>query len=189
MDDEKTAWRNEGMNVSLKKENVMPIVVLTCICIVVAVALATVNLFTAPLVRAAEEEALRASLTVALPNATEFEEITLPEAGVADTVRAVYRDQGGSGYVVSLITKKGYTGKPIAMTVGVDNNGAVTRAIVTATSESKITKEITAYPDRFAGLSADEVAAVDEVAGVTFTAKAYKDAIADAIAVVALLGK
>ena len=165
------------------KENAKPTLVLTAICFSVALLLALVNLIAAPQIAENQEKAFQKSLTDALAGASSFEEISAegfaPENGVS--VTGIYREADGLGYVIAVSTKKGYTGNEIAMTVGITADGKIANAIVTATAESKVTDEIKAYPGLFAGKNAEEAAAVDTVAGVTFSSKAYRNCVTYAL--------
>lgn len=174
----------------MKKQNLLPAIVLTTICLVTAALLAAVNLLTAPVVEKNEKEALRKSLAEALPAASAFDELSAGGLSTEHTeIVSVYKDTAGAGFVVIATTKKGYTGKPITLSVGVDSDGKVVNVIVTNSSETKNTAAIDAYPSAFTGKGADEADRVELVSGVTYTSRAYRTAISDALAAVAKAGK
>ncbi len=168
----------------MTKKNIMPVAVLTSICIVVAILLAVVNMFTEPVIKANAERAEQESLAEVLPGASGFDAISTE--GAPDTVKALYRERSGLGYVALLKTKTSYThGTDMAITVGVGSDGKITGIKLTAYSESKdIGKD---YPNKFVGLDAGGVGAVDAVSGVTYSSNAFKDAVADALAAVSSL--
>ncbi len=164
----------------MKKQNIMPIAVLTVICLAVALLLGAVNMLTAPVIEKMEEQKKYDSLRKVLDG--EFSELEeLPE-GAPDTVTAMYEvKEGGKlkGNVV-LVEVKGYAGT-ISMTVGVLADGSVTKVIVTDESETKKTGGIESYPDKFEGVSSDGLAAVDLISGVTVTSGAIKGGVIDAV--------
>ncbi len=168
----------------MKKQNIMPAVVLTSICIIVAVLLAVVNMITKPFIDRAEFAAIEASLKEVMPDA-EFD--PQPDAladGAPETIRAVYTDKKGGGKVVVLITNKGYTGKEIGITVGIDNDGKIINLKITKNEESivpDIVKPGGNYGDAYVGVGADEVADLVTGATVYFTESAIKAAVSDAI--------
>ena len=176
----------------IEKKNLAPTIVLGAICLVVALLLASVNLITRDVIVENDRVALMESLSGALPGEygdemTISDEMTAAAAAASSQkieITHVYPELSGKGYVVTLLNKSGYTGKPIAITVGVKADGTIGRIIITDNPETKITKEISAYPAAFEGKSAEEIPAVDVVAGVTFSSKALRDSAAVALAVV-----
>ena len=185
------------------KKDLKPIIVLGVICLVTAVLIAGINMITAPVVAAAEEKAIQDSLKDILPT-KEYKEncnfINLTDgkddndneeikSRMADTtVTAVYQDVNSGIYAVTLSTSKGYTGNAILLTIGIDNEGRVTGAIVTSNPESKETNRTDAY---FIGFKDKNPMEIDEigkdapelVAGVTYSTAAVRNAAYDAFKV------
>ena len=108
----------------MKNDNAKSIVVLGSICLVVAILLSVVNHITAPIIEEAAGAAASESLKVVLPDATGFEEVELPE-GTAETVTGIHKDQGGSGYAVTLVTSSSYSQSPMTFTVGFGTDGKI----------------------------------------------------------------
>ncbi len=163
----------------ITKERAMPAVVLGVICLAVALVIAVVNLFTAPEIERAKKEAISESLRIVMPNGLFGE--SMPLDGMPETVTGIYKDENGGGHVVTLSTTKGYTGKPIALTVGVDNDGKITGAVITATEETKDTDKVA---DLVAGFKDKDAAGVDGTAlisGATYSSRAVKNAVHDAL--------
>ena len=164
----------------MTKKNIMPAVVLTAICIVVAALLGVVNMFTAPVIEAAEEQRKFDSYRVVLDGT--FEEIDKP-ANAPSTVTGLLKvtEEGGAlkGHVVTLVTK-GYAGD-ISITVGVDAEGKVTKAVITNQSETHGKAGMATYTDKFAGVNAETVADVETFSGATISSTAIKNAIVDAV--------
>ena len=169
----------------MKKETIMPIAVLTVICVVVAALLGAVNLLTRDRI---EENALKkeqASLIEVMPGASTFDEIDIP-SGAASTVKSVYREVGGRGYVFIMVAEKtDYSSGDMTISVGV-SEGKITGAKLTSYNESKDLGKNT-YPEKFVGKSEADYDKVEVTSGVTFSSKAFKAAIGDALACAALL--
>ena len=169
----------------MTKNNIKPVLVLTVICLVVAVLLSVVNMFTAPEIKRKEEIAIQESLSKVLPENSGFEEVK-PEGELPGTVNSVWRDKGGAGFVVTLKTKTNYTkAEDMAISVGISSEGKITGVVLTAYSESKDFGSD--YPGKFVGLDTSGADGIDAVAGVTYSSNAFKAAIADAFAVVGML--
>ncbi len=163
----------------MTKKNVLPVVVPTAICLVVAVLLGVVNMLTAPVIDEMEQQKVYDSLRVVLDGT--FEQAQIPE-GASETVKAVYKVTDGDtlkGHVVTLVTK-GYAGD-ISITVGVDAEGKVTKAVITNQSESHGKSGMNTYTDRFEGLNAQAAASQDTFTGATVSSTAIRGAIVDAV--------
>ena len=109
------------------KNIVKPILVLTLICLAVALLLAVVNYVAAPIIAEATAEAERKARSEALPGATEFSEVDLKGyADLPESVVSCYRDDAGGGYVF-LVKGAGYGGKsnPITLLVGIKPDGKI----------------------------------------------------------------
>ncbi len=169
----------------MKKENLMPAVVLTAICVVVAALLAVVNMITAPVIKANAEKKEQESLIEVMPGAEGFTELT--DVELTGRVTGVYKENGGMGCVVFLKTRTSYTkGEEMAITVGIGSDGRITGIKITAYSESRDIGKKT-YPSLFVGLDDKESEKVDTVTDVTYSSRAFKEALAEAFAFVAPL--
>ena len=118
-----------------------------------------------------------------LPNGTGFEEIDLGTYTLPATVTKAWREASG-GYVVQLTTS-GY-GSGLVILVGVNADGTVSGSKCLASSET-LGYEKT-FGENFTGKDAEEVAAVDTIAGATKTTAAYRGAVTDAINASIILG-
>lgn len=158
------------------KENVKSVVVLTAICLVVAALLAVTNFYTAPVIEANKAAAATGSLAEVIPGAAGFEEVELP-ADAPATVKNLYKETSGLGYVMLLETTSSYSASPMAITVGFGADSKISGVLVTNYQESK---DFGAdYPATYVGQDS-ALGGVDTVAGVTYSSKAFKDAITDA---------
>lgn len=163
----------------LKKENLKPTLVLGAICLIVALLMAVVNMVTAPEIEERTEAAIAESLAEAMPGG-EFGDPMPMKGTEPETVTAIYEEKNGVGYVVTLSTKKGYTGNAILLTVGIDNNGVITGAVVTANPETKGVEAIAEYFAGYKDNGLDETIGVELVSGVTYSSTAIKNATLDA---------
>jgi len=166
------------------KNIVKPILVLTVICLAVALLLAVVNHVTAPVIAEATAEAERKARSEALPDATDFAEVPLPE-GTPETVVSCYRDNGGKGYVF-LVKGAGYGGKsnPITLLVGITPDGKIAGLKITDVSGEtagigdKVKKKD--FTSRFPDVDAAGVEDVENVSGATYSSKGVKQGVKDA---------
>lgn len=165
------------------KESIKSTLSLVCICAVVAVLLAFTNALTAPIIEKNQSAAANEALLEVLPNGTGFEEIDLGTYTLPATVTKAWREASG-GYVVQLTTS-GY-GSGLVILVGVNADGTVSGSKCLASSET-LGYEKT-FGENFTGKNAEEVAAVDTVAGATKTTAAYRGAVTDAINASIILG-
>jgi len=167
----------------MKNDNVKSIVVLGSICLVVAILLSVVNYITAPIIEAAAGAAASESLLVVLPDATGFEEVEIPE-GTAETVTGIHKDQGGSGYAVTLATSSSYSQSPMTFTVGFGVDGKIVAIEMTNYAE---TKDFGDYPQSYVGADS-ALGGIELSAGVTYSSTAFKAAIEDAFAALIAIG-
>ena len=164
----------------LKKQNLMPVVVLGVICLLVAALMAVINNFTAPKIADYEAQKVYDSLRVVLDG--HFDDVEIP-AGAPKTVTAIFKvtdnDSGDFKGNVVTIKQKGYAGD-ILLTIGIDAEGKTTKVVITAQGETH-GKNINPLLDNLsAGVTADNVADVDAVSGATVSSTAIKSAVADA---------
>lgn len=168
------------------KNVVKPILVLTVICLAVALLLAVVNYVASPIIAEATAEAERKARSEALPGATEFTEVDLAGyADLPDSVVACYRDDGGSGYVF-LVKGEGYGKKsaPITLLVGIKSDGKIAGIKITDVSGEtagigdKVKK--TDFVSRFPGIDAAGVGEIQNVSGATYSSNGVKAGVSDA---------
>ena len=158
-------------------KNIKSVIVLSAICLVVTALLATVNYITAPVI---EKNALlkeQESLRIVLPEAEEFEEISLSEK--PETVTGIYREINDKGYVITLETVSSYSQNPMTFTLGITLDGKISGVEITNYSE---TKNFGDYPEGFVGKDS-ALEGVDVAAGVTYSSEAFKGAVKDAFSV------
>lgn len=176
----------EKQNEQPKKKNdfLKSFLVLVTICLVIAVAMAAVNLITAPKIEEAERQAEKTALRTVLAEAEDLEVI---EGDFSDSVSAVYRDTAGCGYAVMLAAKGYDSSKPMKIAAGFDKEGRLLAcSVVSASGETsgigtKVTED--AFLGQFqSGLS--DLSGVDAISGATISSSAFLSAVEDAFAAV-----
>ncbi len=162
------------MNSSVKS-----IIVLVSICLFIALAMAAVNMVTAPKIAEAEAAAEEEALSAVLPENGGFEEIFVEN--LPESVSKLYCDRDGEGYVV-LLSVKGYdASKPMSVAVGLTNSGEIVKChVISASGEtsgigSKVTGED--FLSRFTGKSREQIDGVDTIGGATISSSAFIDAV------------
>ena len=167
------------MRNALKNKGMTAVVVLTSVCVIVAVVLGIANELTEDVIYENETKDVYDSLRVVIDG--KFEHVEKP-AGAPRSVVDLYRVTDGEelvGHAVTLAVD-GYA-STISLTVGVDKNGNVTRAEVTSQAESHGKPGMANYTESFSGASKEEVEGVDVFAGATVSSTAIKNGVIDAI--------
>lgn len=164
----------------MKNNSLKCIIVLTSICLVIALALAVVNFITAPIIEKNTREANDKALRAVLPDATEF--VECPKDKFPDNVVLAYRDSGGSGYAF-VLTAKGYKGGKITIAVGIDNYGHILNisTVDCSTQSSGIGTRVgdESFTHQFIGRYSGDIFNVDTITSATISSKAYKNAIVE----------
>lgn len=153
-----------------------PIVVLTCIGLIVTAALALTNELTAPVIAAQQQAAADAAMKVVLPEGSDFADVTgveLPE-GVTDAKVA----GNGAGYVFTT-TGKGFGGD-ISVMIGLNAEGAITGTKVLAQNESpgigtNVTDDNSPYQQQLVGMT--DTSGIQATSGATVSSNGMKAAI------------
>jgi electron transport complex protein RnfG len=162
----------------IKQEFIMPIVVLTVICIVTSAALAATQQVTAPIIEQAEKSAAEAARMEVLPQADIFEPIEAE--GVPEGVREIYKANNGTGFVV-IAGGKGYGGD-IKVIVGIREDGKINKTKILSHSETAGLGSKTAdepFQKQFEGKD-DALEGVDVISGATISSKSVMSIVKDA---------
>ncbi|MCL2210056.1 MAG: FMN-binding protein [Treponema sp.] len=162
----------------MKKEFIMPIIVLSLICLFVSGALAVVNGFTKPVIDLAAAERAAAARKEIIPQADGFE-LLHPE-GAPRSITEIYRATNDTGYIF-MISIPGYGGD-IKMICGIDNNGRIIKTAVLAHTETKgMTDPVFAEPHQNQYPGKDKnLENIIPVTGATISSNAYKSGVRDA---------
>ena len=164
----------------MKNEFVMPILVLTLICVVVSGALAFMDGITHPVIEAAAIDRAQAAMNAIIPEATGFEQIGTD--GLPPTVREAYKTENNVGYIF-ILSVNGFSGE-IRVICGIDPEGEIiscgalshteTKGIGTILDQPSFTGQFDGKDSRLEGIST--------VTGATISTRAYIGAIRDAFA-------
>lgn len=118
----------------MKKEGyVVPVIVLTVICLVFGFLLSYVNSITAPIISAAEAEAAELAKKEVLPDADSFTEIEITDE-LPEAIDQAFTADNGAGHVY-FATGSGYGGD-MQIIVGIDSEGIITGTQVLSHSET-----------------------------------------------------
>ena len=160
----------------MRKDFVMPIAVLSLICLFMSGALAVTNSLTQPVIAAAAAERAETARRDILPHAESF--ILLEADGLPKTITAVYATTNNAGYLF-MITVNGYGGE-INLVCGIDADGKIIRTMTLAETETKgIATPVFAKEPLYIGKDR-KLEGIDAVSGATITSNAYKNGILDA---------
>ena len=171
----------------MKKDFIMPVLVLTIICLVIGGALALTNDATAPIITAASLERRDAAMLDKIPQADGFE--IFYEQGQGSTelygqtlpasILEIYSTTNNVGYIF-IAAVPGYSGH-ITVITAVDPNGQIIKTSTLSHTETQGIGTIIEKPsflDTFIGRD-NTLEGVDTVAGATVTTRAYIRAIQD----------
>ena len=168
----------------MTKNNLMPSIVLSCICIVVALLLAGVNMITGPIIEANKNAAANAALLEVLPEGKNFKEIEITDE-YPSIVIAGYSADGGYVFRMSATGKD----KGLEVICGIDTEGKIVATKILSNNESP------GYADRVYSESSGEYVGMNLtdfepkiVGGASLTSRGYSDAIKAALQAAAIAG-
>lgn len=165
---------------SQKNDFIIPILVLTVICIVTSAALAFTEQATTPIIKAAEEKAAEMAKMEVLPSADGFTEVSTD--GMPQTITSAFKANNGTG-AVFFITVKGYGGK-MNLIAGIDSEGKIVKTKTLKHSETAGLGAKTAEPqfqNQFEGKN-ESLDGVATIGGATISSKAFIGGMKDAFA-------
>jgi len=163
----------------MKKDFVMPILVLMLICLISSAVLAATNSLTAPIITIAKQERAAAARYEIIPDAEEF--VPLELGDLPSSVTEAYSTTNNVGYIFS-VTASGYGGD-IRIMCGISEDGNL---IACKTLEHTETKGIGTriveegeFSDNLVGKDS-RLEGVSAVTGATISSNAYLAGIRDA---------
>ena len=160
----------------MKTKNILPVLVLTCICLVSALLLSLVNAITSPIIEDARNKAANESLLVVLPDGKNFEKIEIDER-YPEVVQDGYRADGGFVFLMSV------TGKSSGLMImcGINSEGKIVGTKVMENQETpSYAQKVFPLVEGIEGAYKDMQLSSFEtqlVSGATLTSKAYGEAI------------
>ena len=141
------------------------------------------NFYTGPIIEANNAGAANDRLNAVMPGGSAYEDITATLSDVPASVVKVHREANGLGYVIEAQASSSYTGAtPMDIVIGVDSTGKICGIKLFAHSESLIFGED--YPSTYIGQDS-ALADVGLYAGSTFSSTAFKNAVSEAMGVLA----
>lgn len=160
----------------MKKNNLLPIITLSSICIVVGLILSLINSVTGPIIDAAQNSAANAALLEVLPEGTNFEEIALDEKYPAVITKG-YKSDGGFVFQTSVAGKSA----GLIIMCGINTEGKIVGTQVIADQETD-SYDVNVFPlvsGTNGAYSGMDLAGFEPflVSGATLTSKAYSEAV------------
>ena len=155
--------------------------ILIVIVAVFCAAMFALNLHTGPIIEKNNAGAANDRLNMVMPGASAYEEITATLTELPASVVKVHKETSGLGFVIEATATSQYTGStPMDILIGVDATGKICGIKLVAHSESLIFGAD--YPDTYVGKDS-ALAGVELYAGSTFSSKAFKGAVEEAMGV------
>ena len=170
---------------SVKKDFVMPILVLSLLCLLVSGALAVGNRFTQPVIEEAAAQRMEIARREIIPQADGFELVDIgslhSEGGIPKTVSAAYRATNNTGFIF-MTTTLGYGGE-VKLICGINPEGKFIRAAVLAQTETKGFGTVVfdePHAGQYSGRDKNGIENVAAISGATISSNALKKGIRDA---------
>ena len=139
------------------------------------------NFITGPIIEANNAGAANDRLNEVMPGGTSYEDITATLGELPASVVKVNKEVSGLGFVIEATATSQYTGNtPMDIVLGVDSTGNICGIKLAAHSESLIFGAD--YPNTYIGKDS-ALAGVELYAGSTFSSKAFKTAVEEAMGV------
>ncbi len=153
--------------------------------LVFALLLTGLNTWAGPIIEQGEASQAVGPLMEVLPGAQGFDLLYSNDGSagselvdVPESVESIYSETSGLGYAMLLTTSQGYTKQPMEIALGIDAEGKIAGAQVLVYPETK-DMGVDTYPQTYVGQDST-LADVSLVAGVTYSSKAFHDAVLDA---------
>ena len=159
----------------MNKERIMPTVVLSIICAVVALVLSAINMVTGPVIEAQRNAAANEALLVVMPEGKDFEELDITALGLSESITNVYKEASG-GYVFRVVSTGYKSG--LTIMVGINAEGQITGSKCLETQDT-YGKE----PELDNSYNGQSIAdfTPNMISGATMTSGGYRDAINTAL--------
>ena len=167
----------------MKKTYIMPLLVLTVICLVVSGALAFMNSVTEPVISEAAAERAQEVMIEKMPAATGFEPVNFSGifTELPPSIREIYKTTNNIGYIF-IAAVNGFSGD-ITVICAVDVDGKIISASTLSHTETRgigTIIEQESFLGTFRGVGV-ELDGVDTVTGATISTRAFIHAIEDVL--------
>ena len=157
-------------------KNIKPTIVLSCICMAVALILSAINMVTGPIIEAQRAAAANGALIEVMPEGGNFEEIDISTLGLPEAITNAYKETSGKGYVFRVVST-GYKSGMVIM-VGVNAEGKITGSKCLETQDT-FGKE-PQIDNSYNGQSLADFAPT-LISGATMTSNGNRDAVSNAL--------
>ncbi|MCL2442229.1 MAG: FMN-binding protein [Treponema sp.] len=171
---------------NIKKDFIIPIIVLSLICLFVSGALAIVNYYTNPVIKTAAKQREDNAMKEIIPQADEFIPLDINKIRLENdfpkTVTSIYETSNNAGYIF-LVTTPGYGGD-IIIICGITPEGKIIKTAVLEHNETQgLGTPIFDHPHagQYWGINKTGIESIDVISGATITSNAYKNGIRDAL--------
>ncbi len=164
------------------KNGAKSIIVLTVICLVISGLLAAVNHVTSPIIQKAEEEATNQACRDVMKDASAFEKVSADGSEIPASVKEIYKETTGKGYVFK-IAGKGYD-QGLMVICGIDADGKITGTSILSSNETPSIGgqcNSRSFLDRYTGKDS-KLEGINGISGATLTSNGFKNAVKDAFA-------
>ena len=168
----------------MKMKNIKPTLVLAAICLVSALVLSVVNMFTAPIIEEMKNQKAEAALAEVLPGASNFRELVIEEGKYPAAIKGGYKADGGFVFRTEVAGRE----KGLIVMIGIDEEGKITGTKVVASEETpsyadKVFLVVEGTEGAYTGMDAESFAPC-LVTGATLTSEAYGEAVEAALTAV-----
>ena len=165
---------------SIKHDFIMPVLVLTLICIAVSGALAYMDGVTSPVIAEAANERTRTVMSAKIPDAEGFEQIDIYDLYSSRYTMEVYKTTNDVGYIV-ITGANGFNGE-VTVISGIDKDGRIIAVSVLSHNETAgfgNKMEEPSFLNAFTGKDR-KLDGVDTVTGATYSTRAFINAVFEA---------
>ena len=157
-------------------KNIKPTIVLSCICMAVALILSGINMVTGPIIEAQRAAAANGALLEVMPDGTNFEELDISTLGLPEAITNAYKETNGQGYVFRVVST-GYKSGMVIM-IGINAEGQITGSKCLETQDTFGKEPL--IDNSYNGQSLADFAP-NLIAGATMTSNGYRDAVSNAL--------
>jgi len=162
----------------MKKDFVMPMIVLSLVCLFITGALAIGNNITQPIIEEAAAERAREIKRTIFPYTDDFDQIENED--FPKTITEVFAASDGSGYIF-MVQTHGYGGY-IDIICGIGTDGIIIKTVTLAETETQgIATPVFDMQSEYIGKD-KHLEGIDAISGATITSNAYINGIRDAFA-------
>ena len=150
-------------------------------------AMFALNLYTGPIIEANNAGAANDRLNAVMPDGTGYEDITATLSDLPASVKEVYKETSGLGYVIICTAESDYSKAPMEITLGVAADGKISGVEITSYNDTESYDFRAKDPGYLASYVGKDSALADvgTVAGSTFSSTAFKNTITEAMNVLA----